>query len=106
MINEILVWFLESNNLISGNQAGFRKKTIVLMLLILILNRVGDMILPCETPCSCTKVSDNVEPICTLKEVSDSPYFSTYKRYRNHQHTKKSPYNVLILRIPTSKISK
>ena len=25
MINEILVWFLESNNLISGNQAGFRK---------------------------------------------------------------------------------
>ena len=26
MINDRLVWFLESNNLISGNQAGFRKK--------------------------------------------------------------------------------
>ena len=25
MINDRLVWFLESNNLISGNQAGFRK---------------------------------------------------------------------------------
>ena len=25
MIDERLVWFLESNNLISGNQAGFRK---------------------------------------------------------------------------------
>ena len=25
MINNRLVWFLESNNLISGNQAGFRK---------------------------------------------------------------------------------
>ena len=25
MINHRLVWFLESNNLISGNQAGFRK---------------------------------------------------------------------------------
>ena len=24
MINDRLVWFLESNNLISGNQAGFR----------------------------------------------------------------------------------
>ena len=25
MINDRLVWFLESNNLISGNQGGFRK---------------------------------------------------------------------------------
>ena len=25
MVNDRLVWFLESNNLISGNQAGFRK---------------------------------------------------------------------------------
>ena len=25
MINDRLIWFLESNNLISGNQAGFRK---------------------------------------------------------------------------------
>ena len=25
MINDRLVWFLESNNLITGNQAGFRK---------------------------------------------------------------------------------
>ena len=36
------------------------------MLLILILNKVGDKILPCGTPCSCSKVSDNVEPIRTL----------------------------------------
>ena len=38
------------------------------MLLILILNKVGDKILPCGTPCSCLKVSDNVEPIRTLKD--------------------------------------
>ena len=44
------------------------------MLLILILNRVGDMMLPCGTPCSCTKVSDNVEPIRTLKDLSDKKF--------------------------------
>ena len=35
--------------------------THLTMLLILILNRVGDMMFPCGTPCSCSKVSDNVE---------------------------------------------
>ena len=44
------------------------------MLLILILNRVGDNILPCGTPCSCSKVSDNVEPIRTLKDLSDKKF--------------------------------
>ena len=39
------------------------------ILLILILNRVGDKILPCGPPCSCSEVSDNAEPIRTLKEI-------------------------------------
>ena len=42
--------------------------THLTMLLILILNRVGDKRLPCGTPCSCSKVSDNVEPIRTLMD--------------------------------------
>ena len=45
------------------------------MLLILILNRVGDMMLPCGTPCSCSKVSDNVEPIRALKDLSDKKFY-------------------------------
>ena len=44
------------------------------MLLILILNRVGDRIPPFWTPCSCSKVSDNVEPIRTLKDLSDKKF--------------------------------
>ena len=48
--------------------------THLTMLLILILNRVGDKILPCGTPCSCSKVSDNVEPIRTLKDLSDKKF--------------------------------
>ena len=32
------------------------------------------MILPCGTPCSCSKVSDNVEPIRTLKDLSDKKF--------------------------------
>ena len=44
------------------------------MLLILILNSVGDRILPCGIPCSCSKVSDNVEPIRTLKDLSDKKF--------------------------------
>ena len=32
------------------------------------------MILPCGTPCSCSKVSDNVEPIHTLKDLSDKKF--------------------------------
>ena len=44
------------------------------MLLILILNRVGERILPCGTPCYCSKVSDNVEPIRTLKDLSDKKF--------------------------------
>ena len=44
------------------------------MLLILILNRVGDRMLPCGTPCSYLKVSDNVEPIRTLKDLSDKKF--------------------------------
>ena len=30
--------------------------------------------LPCGTPCSCSKVSDNVEPIRTLKDLSDKKF--------------------------------
>ena len=30
--------------------------------------------LPCGTPCSCTKVSDNAEPIRTLKDLSDKKF--------------------------------
>ena len=48
--------------------------THLTMLLILILNRVGDRMLPCGTPCSCSKVSDNVEPIRTLKDLSDKKF--------------------------------
>ena len=48
--------------------------THLTMLLILILNRVGDMMLPCGTPCYCSKVSDNVEPIRTLKDLSDKKF--------------------------------
>ena len=36
--------------------------------------RVARGILPCETPCSCSKVSDNVEPIRTLKDLSDKKF--------------------------------
>ena len=48
--------------------------THLTMLLILILNRVGDRMLPCGTPCSCSKISDNVEPIRTLKDLSDKKF--------------------------------
>ena len=30
--------------------------------------------LPCGTPCSCSKVSHNVEPIRTLKDLSDKKF--------------------------------
>ena len=48
--------------------------THLTMLLSLILNKVVDRILPCGTPCSCSKVSDNVEPIRTLKDLSDKKF--------------------------------
>ena len=44
------------------------------MLLILILNGVGDRILPSGTPCFCSKVSDTVEPIRTLKDLFDKKF--------------------------------
>ena len=44
------------------------------MLLSLILNKVGDNILPCGTPCSWLKVSDNVAPILILKDLSDKKF--------------------------------
>ena len=48
--------------------------THLTMLLILIVNNIWDKILPCGTPCSCWKVSDNVEPILTLKDLSDNKF--------------------------------
>ena len=57
------------------------------MLLILISNRVGDKILPCGTPCFCSKVSDNVERIRTLKDLSDKKFdikFGNWPLYQYH----------------------
>ena len=41
------------------------------MLLILMLKRAGDKMLPCGTPISCSCSSERVEPTLTLKERSD-----------------------------------
>ena len=46
-------------------------KKALTMLLILMLKRAGDRMLPCGTPISCSCSSERVEPTLTLKERSD-----------------------------------
>ena len=46
-------------------------KTALTMLLILMLNRAGDRMLPCGPPTPCFCSSDRVGPTLTLKEHSD-----------------------------------
>ena len=36
--------------------------------LTLLPNKVGDTMLPCGTPCSCSNMSDNVLPMRTLND--------------------------------------
>ena len=45
--------------------------THLTMLLILMPNKVGDKMLPCGTPCSCSNMSDNVLPSRTLNDRFD-----------------------------------
>ena len=41
------------------------------MSLILMPNKVGDKMLPCGTPCSCSNMSENVLPIRTINVRPD-----------------------------------
>ena len=42
--------------------------THLTMCLISMPNKVGDKMLPCGTPCSCSDMSDNVLPVRTLTD--------------------------------------
>ena len=46
--------------------------TYIIMSLILMPNMVGDKMLLCGTPCSCSNISDNVLPIRTLNDRFDT----------------------------------
>ena len=76
MINDRLVWFLESNNLISGNQAGFRKNYSTYDHLVRLESFIHDAFVIKKEHCvtiffDLEKAYDTTWKYCIMKDLHD-----------------------------------